>query len=382
MPKKPQFGSIYQRGSRWWIKYFRDGKPFWESSGSTKQSDAQRLLDKRRAEIYAGTHIEGPARRILVSEFLEGLVRDYKINGKAEDWCESVVRVHLKPFFGEMRAAKVRPDDAEKFIEQRQSEGASNSTINKEIALLRRSFNLAKRSGKLSVVPLFPAKLAEKNVRKGFFERDEFIKHRDALPQHLKPVTTFAYWTGCRKGEILGLTWSHVDLRQRVVRLEPGETKNDESRMIPLAGELLEMLRMQKDIRDEKWAGCQWVFFRSGKKIVDFRGAWEKACEAADLINSEGKPTKLFHDLRRTGVRNLIRAGVPERVAMAISGHKTRSVFDRYNIVSERDLHEAARRLSNYIANSENQVDSDNVVTMALESAKSSRGESAPKLLN
>jgi integrase len=232
------------------------------------------------------------------------------------------------------------------------------------------------------VVPLFPAKLAEKNVRKGFFERDEFIKHRDALPQHLKPVTTFAYWTGCRKGEILGLTWSHVDLRQRVVRLEPGETKNDESRMIPLAGELLEMLRMQKDIRDEKWAGCQWVFFRSGKKIVDFRGAWEKACEAADLINSEGKPTKLFHDLRRTGVRNLIRAGVPERVAMAISGHKTRSVFDRYNIVSERDLHEAARRLSNYIANSENQVDSDNVVTMALESAKSSRGESAPKLLN
>jgi integrase len=356
--------------------------PFWESSGSTKQSDAQRLLVKRRGEIYAGTHIEGPARRTLVTELLEGLVRDYKINGKAEDWCESVVRVHLAPFFGQMRAAKVRPDDAEKFIEHRQSEGASNSTINKEIALLRRSFNIAKRSGKISVVPLFPAKLAEKNVRKGFFERDEFLKHRDALPEHLKPVTTFAYWTGCRKGEILGLTWSQVDLRQRVVRLEPGETKNDESRIIPLAGELLEMVRMQKDIRDGKWAGCPWVFFRSGKKIVDFRGAWQKACEGADLTDREGKPKKLFHDLRRTGVRNLIRAGVPERVAMAISGHKTRSVFDRYNIVSERDLHDAARRLSNYIADAENQADGDNVVTMARESSKSLRSENTSKILN
>jgi len=384
MARKPQFGSIYRRGSRWWIKYFRDGKPFWESSGSSKQTDAQRLLDQRRAEIYSGTHIEGHARRVLVTELLDGLVRDYKINGKAEDWCESVVRVHLTPYFGEMRAAKVRPDDAEKFIEFRQSDGASNSTINKEIALLRRAFNLAKRAGKLSVVPLFPAKLAERNVRKGFFERDEFVRHREALPQHLKPVTTFAYWTGCRKGEILGLKWVQVDLQQRVVRLDPGDTKNDESRIIPLAGELLEMLRMQKDIRDEKWANCQWVFFRSGKRIVDFRCAWEKACGVADLIDGEGKPSKLFHDLRRTGVRNLVRAGVPERVAMAISGHKTRSIFDRYNIVSERDLHDAARKLNDYITDSENQLqrDGDNVVTIAQTGSKSSPGKSDSKLLN
>jgi integrase len=382
MPRKPQFGSIYKRGSVYWIKYYRDGKPFYESSQSDKQGDAQRLLNKRRAEIFTGSHVEGFARRILVSELLDGLVRNYKINRKSVDWCESRVRVHLKPFFGDMRAAKVRPDDAEKFIEYRQSKGASNSTVNKEIALLRRSFNLAKRSGKVTVVPLFPAKLAERNVRKGFFERNEFLKHRDALPEHLKPVTTFAYWTGCRKGEILGLTWTQVDLRERVVRLEPGQTKNDESRIIPLAGELLEMLRMQKDIRDEKWAGCPWVFFRGGKKIVDFRGAWENACEDADLVDGEGKPMKLFHDLRRTGVRNLIRAGVPERVAMAISGHKTRSVFDRYNIVSERDLHDAARRLSNYIAESENNRDGDNAVTLPQGSSKSGPTESTPKLLN
>ena len=270
MARKPQFGSIYRRGSRWWIKYFRDGKPFWESSGSSKQTDAQRLLDQRRAEIYSGTHIEGHARRVLVTELLDGLVRDYKIHGKAEDWCESVVRVHLTPYFGEMRAAKVRPDDAEKFIEFRQSDGASNSTINKEIALLRRAFNLAKRAGKLSVVPLFPAKLAERNVRTGFFERDEFVRHREALPQHLKPVTTFAYWTGCRKGEILGLKWVQVDLQQRVVRLDPGDTKNDESRIIPLAGDCLRCSACRKTSETRNGQTASGCFFAAVRELLIF----------------------------------------------------------------------------------------------------------------
>jgi integrase len=203
----------------------------------------------------------------------------------------------------------------------------------------------------------------EHNVRKGFFERTASVKHREALPTEIKSVTTFAYWTGCRRGEILSLQWHQVDLSQCVVRLEPGETKNDEARTIPLAGELLEILKMQKATRDEYWPACPWVFFRAGKRIKSFGGAWENACVAAGLVNEKGKPTRLFHDLRRTGVRNLVRAGVPERVAMAISGHKTRSVFDRYNIVSERDLHDAAQKLNSYVTEREKAADSDNAVT-------------------
>jgi integrase len=139
---------------------------------------------------------------------------------------------------------------------------------------------------------------------------------------------------------------------ERVVRLHPGETKNDEPRVIPLAPELYDMLVMQKAIRDRDYPSCPWVFYREGQPITDWnlRSAWETACKAVGFVDDAGKATKVFHDLRRSGIRNLVRAGVPERVAMQISGHKTRAVFDRYNIVSEGDLKDAARRLGEYLA--------------------------------
>jgi hypothetical protein len=104
---------------------------------------------------------------------------------------------------------------------------------------------------------------------------------------------------------------------------------------------------MQRSIRDPT---CPWVFFRDGGvQVRSFRDAWHTACAAAGLVFDKDKPYHRFHDLRRSGVRNLIRAGVPEVVAMRISGHKTRSIFDRYNIVSERDLQEAAQKLDAYM---------------------------------
>jgi hypothetical protein len=134
--------------------------------------------------------------------------------------------------------------------------------------------------------------------------------------------------------------------------------------VIRLRGELLEMLKMQKSIRDEKWPDCTQVSSRGLKPIRTFGGAWAQACIAADLFivkDGEAQPTtRLFHDLRRTGVQSLVRAGVSERVSMAISGHKTRSVFDRYTIVAERDLHDVARQPGSYVAESEEKRVGDN----------------------
>ncbi|MBI4524380.1 MAG: site-specific integrase [Deltaproteobacteria bacterium] len=187
--------------------------------------------------------------------------------------------------------------------------------------------------------------LQENNVRIGFFEHGEFIALRDAAPDYFKPVLTFAYYTGWRKREILSLKWNQVDLNARTVRLDPGTTKSKEGRLVILEGELLDAVQGQWEKRkvaeipgQSPTLLCPYVFHRNGKPIIALRGVWADSCKEAGLSG------KIFHDFRRTAVRNMVRAGVPERVSMMVSGHKTRSIFDRYNIVSEADLREAARR--------------------------------------
>lgn len=150
---------------------------------------------------------------------------------------------------------------------------------------------------------------------------------------------------------MLSLQWSQVDLAEGISRLDPGTTENGRGRSIPLNAELLEIFRMQKSIRDTRHPRCEWVFFdEAGNRILDFRGAWDAACQRAGIVDGKGKVAALFPDLRRTAVRNLVRAGVPEKVAMQISGHQSRSVFDRYDIVTERDLKIAVGRQLSYVA--------------------------------
>jgi integrase len=187
--------------------------------------------------------------------------------------------------------------------------------------------------------------LKENNVHKGFFEHRDFLALRDALPEFLKGFVTFAYRTGWRVSEIANLTWSHVDLDHGIVRLEAGETKNDEGRTVYLDDELKEAFRAQWELRKERKRLTPYVFTNpdATDRVKDFRKAWSKACRDAKI----GR--RLFHDFRRTAVRNMVRAGVPERVSMMVSGHKTRSVFERYNIVSDTDLKLAAQKQAVYL---------------------------------
>ena len=272
-------------------------------------------------------------------ELSQLVVTDYQVNGK-RSLRELRIRLekHLLPAFGEKKAKEVTTEAIQAYILQRQAEGASNAAINRELAALKRGFNLAIRAEKITRRPYIP-RLEENNVRQGFFEPWEFAAILPRLPEYLRPPMTFAYSTGWRRGEILSLTWDRVEREEGAVRLYRGTTKNKDGRLIYLTQELRAVLAQQWQHHKEQYPACPYVFHRDGRRIKDLRGAWERACKESGLAG------KIPHDFRRTAVRNLVRAGVPERVAMTITGHKTRDVFDRYNIVSDGDLREAMRRL-------------------------------------
>jgi len=333
------------QGRTIWICYSRNGKRIRESSGSTKESDARKLLRLREGAVAQGQCITPRSVTIRVNELLEDVIVDWQVNKRrtVRDLKRRITK-YLLPFFGGVRASAISTADVRRYILLRQQAGASNATINREIAALRRAFLLAIESGKMFNRPHIRL-LRENNVRTGFFEREQFERVRNHLDCDLQPLVTFAYITGWRKSEILSLQWPLVDFRAGFIRLNPGTTKNDEGRVFPLTKELRSVLEAQKARTDSlKKLGiiCPWIFHRKGKQIKSFRGSWDTACKKAGL------PGKIPHDFRRTAVRNLVRAGVPERVAMQMTGHKTRAVFERYNIVSEGDFRDAAFKLNQF----------------------------------
>jgi integrase len=330
-------GCIYRRGKMYWIKYYRHGKQYAESTSSDKKAVAEQLLKLREGEIAQGKLPSVCFERVSFDDLAADFLTDYRINGRKTLSRAERCTAFLKKEFGGMRATEITTSKIKKYVENRLFQGVVNATINRELAALKRMFNLAIRCTppKVAQAPYIPM-LRENNVRKGFIEHENYLALRKELPEQLKPVFIFAYFTGWRKAEILNLKWNQVNLREGIVRLEPGETKNDEGRTLFMEPELCQMIQ---ELYRTRRMDCLHVFHLKGKQILNFRKSWDTAC------SSIGKPDLLFHDLRRSAIRNMVRAGIPERVAMTISGHKTRSVFDRYNIVSQEDLKEAAKKL-------------------------------------
>jgi integrase len=205
--------------------------------------------------------------------------------------------------------------------------------------------------------------LPERNARQGFFEADEFHALSRVLPDDLQDFVRFGYLTGWRKGEIQTLTWDCIDRAAGVIRLRAQHSKNDKGRAIGMDSELLALIQRREHARlVESATGdirvTDAVFHRVGKRVGTFRKAWATACLAAGLFHVEKTaqgterkvPDKLFHDLRRTAVRNMVRSGVPERTTMEVSGHKTRAIFDRYDIVNEQDTRNALALTRSYVA--------------------------------
>ncbi len=344
-------GTIYQRGDAFWLKYYRDGQPIRESvakslnkaPGDVTEAEARKLLNQRLGKIANGEPIALQAERVRVGELLDDLLTEYRVNGRRSQERAKYSVAHLRGFFGPARAQALDPSRVRDYIAQRQAAEASNGTINRELAALKRALTLAVQGRKILTRPYVPM-LAENNARQGFFEREQLDAVQRHLPDAIRPVAGLAYMTGWRLSEVVGLTWRQVDFAASTIRLEPGTTKNRAGRMFPLTPALRALLEAQRaatvTVQGKTGRIIPNVFHRDGKPIKSFRRAWLSACLAA------GVPGRLFHDFRRTAVRNLERAGVSRSVAMAMVGHKTEAIYRRYAIVNDADLRLAADKLA------------------------------------
>jgi integrase len=292
------------------------------------------------AEISTGRVVSLHRPEATFDELVAMLERDYAINAR-KSAADLAYRIgHLRPHFGRLTAEEISHERMACYIVARKTEGAAPATIQHELACLSKMLTLAVRSQLLASKPPIPT-IELRNARTGFFDAEQVNAVVRYLPEAIGSVVRFAYLTGWRRSEILGLQWRSVDTT--CVRLDPGTTKNDEGRIYPLTTPLKALLaeRRQRtsDLERAQARVIPLVFtWGDGREIKDFREAWMKA------VASVGIPGRIFHDLRRSAVRHLVRSGVSETVAMRLSGHKTRAVFDRYNIVSEADLVEAARK--------------------------------------
>jgi integrase len=318
---------------------YHRGKEYRESSRSDSEAQARKLLKKRIGEVATGQLIGPSEERVSFEDLAKMLITDYEINGKRSvDSARLSIR-HLREFFSLYRAIDITPDRISAYVRARQEEDAANGSINRELAALKRAFTLATRAGKLGSAPYIPL-LEENNSRRGFLDHGSFLALRDGLPAHLKDPVTFLYLSGWRVSEMRTLEWRDVDLPGRELCLRPEVSKNKDGRPLPLRGELLEIIQRA---HEKRRPDCPYVFHDHGQPIGDFRKAWNTACKKAGLSGI------IVHDLRRTAVRNMVRAGIPERVAMELSGHKTRRVFDRYNIVNDADRARASELLQQHL---------------------------------
>jgi integrase len=339
MGGKYGMGGVYRPkgSSRFWLRYSLHGKQIRESSGSSDERAALRLLKKRIAQMENG-NLTPREEKVTLKAILDAFVTAGEIAGHRSLKSTRCALKHVREYFNdESRAVDIRTANLREYVAQRQREGAAAASIARELAHLRSSFRLAVSDGRLNHVPVFP-RLTVDNARRGFVEIGDFNRIRNALPEHLKDVATFLYFSGWRSGEAKTLQWR--DVNESEIRLDSRNSKTGKGRTLPRVGEIAEVIARAEERRR---LDCPFVFHRAGEQIGDLRRPWKAAAASVGLTGI------LPHDLRRSCVRNLVRAGIPDKVAMQFTGHASRDVFNRYNIVSGADLENAADLLAAYL---------------------------------
>jgi integrase len=372
-------GTVYEKNGRFYVAYMVDGKRKHEAvKGAKSKADARKFLRIRRNQIIRGEYVVKSVEKITVNELLDELLIDLIcrkadkfqtvkrktetteeneeiFDAKAKRLFPSMVS-HLKSVrveIGNIKAIRLDSTKLKKLGLKFKDQGYTNSSVNRKIQPVLQAFRLAVREGKKLAVPYFKKFDESGNVRQGFFEPNEFDLLMEHLDDPYNDIAEFGYNTGWRKSEIIHLEWRNVNFEENLIRLYPDQTKNREPRSLPLVGDIRVIIerRLEKRAFVKVWNTRRngkriskpeyedhmsfFVFHREGCPVWNFDKVWRKARGQAGLLS------KLFHDFRRTAARNFTRAGVGESTAMTITGHKTNSMFKRYNIVDEVDKENA-----------------------------------------
>jgi integrase len=308
--------------------------------GSTK------LENRKAAENYEAGRIVQVANgevglidrpRYTIAELLDGLKGNWKLNHKDSVQNLSLLKQVRKDFSG--LADELTAEDLRRYAVRRQKAGYANASTNRHLECLRRAYRLA------GLTPPKIERLSEDNRRSGFFSAQQMERVLSHLPDDgLSDYVRFAWVTGMRKSEAASLRWSFIHDGQIII--PPEFCKSRKAHVIPLSGPLVPIIERRKVARPFKSNGtmqlCEFIFHRSGEPVREFRKAWKSACTKAGCGNY------LFHDLRRSAVRDMIRSGVPQSVAMKLTGHRTISVFNRYDITATEDVSRALEQTAKF----------------------------------
>jgi len=341
----------------WYAQFYQNGKRIRTSTGERDKTKAQEKLRLLMGRADSGLTSLSELKKLTYGILRENLLTDYRLSGnrslyhRKSDGADMICGLPaLDDFFSaDTPVTALTTDAAARFVKAQPKQ--SNATTNRSLALLRRMLHLAHQQGKIQAVP-YVKMLPEPPARQGTITAEELQAIMRNLPSHLHPTIAFLWWSGGRKGETSKARWNQVkelDGLSPHILLEGGQTKNKEGRAVPLASIVIAALRNipEKD--------------RTGR-VFDFsalRYDWARACAAAGLgvrtlVTSEAGNKwyqykgKTIHDCRRSAVGELRKAGVSEEVTMKITGHKTRAVFDRYNIVGVDEVSQAMRKLETH----------------------------------
>jgi integrase len=335
-------GYTYQRGRRWWIGYYVDGK-LQREPGGTSKAEARAKLKMVHEARRDGSYLAPDQRTVTVDDLLDDLLTHLRNKGRA-----SVAKVesHLRSIraeLGALRAIALDTATVEQYQHDRLAAGKAPATVNRECEALRQAFRRAATvtPPRLARVPYIPLLVVE-NARQGFLPHADFEAVLAAVEDlDVRDFVEWFYVCGMRPNEIRQLTWEMFDRETWTLNLDPRAAKTRQGRVLGIVGPLRTILEHRLAARR---LDCRLIFHRTskgkvGRPVKDYRRAWAAACKAAGLAAGrkvDGGVTP--YDLRRCAVRNLVRGGTHETVAMKITGHKTRSTFDRYNIASVEDV--------------------------------------------